>query len=167
MWMPSQSGQYVQKLSFFLDRGGRRCVHLPNCPDDLISLRGWRGSRLAAHGCIGENSYLLINDLYWRPSRAHLRLWEASPGLNGFYSRLNYFSLAIVPSRACVMRTIFGLKRSTVLGHLHSGRMPWDAGIFSIFEMVSETFSVSVNLRLDWNLFFFCQILEAEKNQYG
>lgn len=48
----------------------------------------------------------------WQPGEAHLLRWEMSLGLNGFYSHLNYFSLAIFLSRgACVMTTICGLKR--------------------------------------------------------
>lgn len=70
------------------------------------------------------------------------------------------------------MSTICGLKRrSKVLGHLHSSRMPWDAGRFSIFKMVSEAFirwnSVSIHLILDLEsfgfFFFFSTSLRMKK----
>lgn len=136
---PSQSAQ-SSKTDFFTPGGIETTLDSSNCTDDLISPRGWRGIGLAAYGRNWENNYLLINDLYWQPGGAHMRRWETSSGLNGFYSRLNYFSLAIVPSRgACAMSTICGLNtRSKVLRHLHSSKMPWDAGRFSIFKMFQK-----------------------------
>lgn len=103
----------LKKKTDFLKLGSIGNTHiLVSYNNDLFSPRGWRGIGLAVHGCNGENNYLLINDLYWQPGGAHLQRWETSPGLKGFYSRLNYFSLAIVLSRgACVMSTICGLKR--------------------------------------------------------
>lgn len=43
-----------------------------SCTDELIPLGAWRGIGLAAYGRNREDSYLLINDLYWQPGGAHL-----------------------------------------------------------------------------------------------
>lgn len=146
----------------------------PIVPMTLSPREDGGGIGLAAYGRNWENNYLLINDLYWQPGRAHLRRWQTSPGLNGFYSRLNYFSLAIVPSRgACAMSTICGLNaRSKVLRHLHSSKMPWDAGRFSIFKMFQKLsyWGTASPFTSDytWNLssfYFFSASLRLKKNQ--